>query len=43
MIENLITFVGDSKLISHNAKFDVEFINYEIQRLENSNRDIYDQ
>ena len=41
IIENLITFVGDSKLIIHNAKFDIGFINHEIQRLENSNHDIY--
>ena len=43
IIENLIMFVGGSKLIIHNAKFDVGFINYEIQRLENSNFDIYDK
>ena len=43
IIENLIMFVGDSKLIIHNAKFDVGFINYEIQRLENSNFEIYDK
>ncbi len=43
MIENLIMFVGNSKLIIHNAKFDIGFINYEIQRLENSNFDIYDK
>ena len=43
IIENLIMFVGCSKLIIHNAKFDVGFINYEIQRLENSNFDVYDK
>ena len=43
MIENLIAFIGDSKLIIHNAKFDVGFINHEIQMLQNSNPDIYDQ
>ena len=43
IVENLITFVGDSKLIIHNAKFDIGFINHEIQRLENSNRDIFDK
>ena len=43
IIENLIMFVGGSKLIIHNAKFDVGFINYEIQRLENSNFDVYDK
>ncbi len=42
VIENLINFIGDSKLIIHNAKFDIGFINHEMQRLENSNRDIYD-
>ena len=43
MIENLIMFVGNSKLIIHNAKFDIGFINHEIQRLENSNFDVYDK
>ena len=42
IIKNLIMFIGDSKLIIHNAKFDIGFINHEMQRLENSNRDIYD-
>ena len=42
IIKNFIMFIGDSKLIIHNAKFDIGFINHEIQRLENSNRDIYD-
>ncbi len=43
VIENLITFFGESKLIIHNAKFDIGFINHEIQRLENSNSDVYDR
>ena len=43
MIKSLIIFIGDSKLIIHNAKFDIGFINYEIQRLQNSNCDIYDR
>ena len=43
IIENLLIFIGDSKLIIHNAKFDIGFINYEIQRLENSNFDVYDK
>ena len=42
MIEDLIMFIGNSNLIIHNAKFDIGFINYEIQRLEKSNFDIYD-
>ena len=33
IIENFVNFVGNSKLIIHNAKFDIGFINYEIQRL----------
>ena len=43
IIENLTTFVGGSKLIIHNAKFDIGFINHEIQRLENSDHDIYEK
>ena len=42
VIENLLIFIGDSKLIIHNAKFDIGFINHEIQRLENSNFGVYD-
>jgi len=41
IIESLIMFVGDSKLIIHNAKFDIRFINHEILRLEESNFDVY--
>ncbi|MDC3092368.1 DNA polymerase III subunit epsilon [Paracoccaceae bacterium] len=43
MIEKLIIFIGDSKLIIHNAKFDIGFINHEIKRLEYSNFDVYDK
>ena len=43
IIENLIKFIGDSKLIIHNAKFDIGFINHEILRLEDSNFDVYDK
>ena len=43
IIENLIVFVGDSKLIIHNAKFDIKFINHEIQTLENSNPEVYER
>lgn len=43
IIEELIEFVGDSKIIIHNAKFDIGFINYEIQRLENSNSDVFER
>ena len=39
--EGLLTFFGNAKLIIHNAKFDIGFINHEIQRLENSDEDIY--
>ena len=41
IIESLVNFVGESKLIIHNAKFDIGFINYELQRLENSNQNLY--
>ena len=43
IIENLIMFIGDSKLIIHNAKFDIGFINHEIQGLEISNFDTYNK
>ena len=42
IIESFVSFIAESKLIIHNAKFDIGFINYEIQRLENSNKDVYD-
>lgn len=42
IVENFINFIGGSKLIIHNAKFDIGFLNYEIQRLENSNEDLYE-
>ena len=43
IIENLLIFIGDSKLIIHNAKFDIGFINHEILRLEDSDFDVYDK
>ena len=43
MVENLLTFVGNAKLIIHNAKFDIGFINFEIQMLANSNREVYER
>ena len=43
IIESLIIFIGDSNLIIHNAKFDIGFINYEIQRLEDSNFDVFEK
>ena len=43
VIEKLIIFIGESKLIIHNAKFDIGFINHEIQRLEDSNFDVYNR
>ena len=43
IVEDLVTFIGSSKLIIHNAKFDVGFINYEIQRLKNSDLAIYEK
>ncbi len=43
IVEKFITFLGDSKLIIHNAKFDIGFINYELQLLENSNQKVYEK
>ena len=43
IVEDLVTFIGDSKLIIHNAKFDVGFINHEIQRVKNSYLAIYEK
>ena len=43
IVEDLVTFIGSSKLIIHNAKFDVGFINHEIQRLKNSDLTIYEK
>ncbi len=43
IVESLVNFVGKAKLIIHNAKFDIGFINYEIQRLENSNKKVYEK
>ena len=43
VVEDLISFIGGSKLIIHNAKFDLGFINYEIQRLKNSDLAIYEK
>ena len=43
IVERFITFLGDSKLIIHNAKFDIGFINYELQLLENSNKKVYEK
>lgn len=41
--ERLLTFIGNAKLIIHNAKFDIGFINFEIQMLANSNREVYER
>ena len=43
VVEDLLTFVGNAKLIIHNAKFDIGFINFEIQMLANSNREVYER
>ena len=39
--ESLLNFFGNAKLIIHNAKFDLSFINFEIQMLANTNREVY--
>ena len=41
VVESFLSFLGESNLIIHNAKFDIGFINYELQLLENSNQEIY--
>ncbi len=43
IIESLMIFIGDSKLIIHNANFDIKFLNSEIQKLENKNPEIYER
>jgi len=43
IIESFINFLGGSKLIIHNAKFDVGFINYELHLLEISNKKVYER
>ena len=42
VVENLLAFIADSKLVIHNASFDIEFINYELQRIENTDRRLCD-
>ena len=43
IVESLLTFLGSSKLIIHNAKFDIGFLNNELQLLENSNQEVYEK
>ena len=43
VVESLLAFVGNAKLIIHNAKFDIGFINSEIQKLANSNHEVYER
>ncbi|MAK10067.1 MAG: DNA polymerase III subunit epsilon [Rhodobacteraceae bacterium] len=43
IVESLLTFLGQSKLIIHNAKFDIGFLNHELQLLENSNQMVYER
>ena len=43
IVESLLTFLGNSKLIIHNAKFDIGFLNHELQLLENSNKMVYEK
>ena len=42
IVESFLVFIGDSNLIIHNAKFDIGFINHELQLLENSNQQVYE-
>ena len=41
--EDLLAFIGNAKLIIHNAQFDIGFINSEIQLLESSNHSVYEK
>jgi len=41
VVESLLSFLGNSNLIIHNAKFDIGFINHELHLLESSNRQVY--
>ena len=41
VVESFLSFLGESNLVIHNAKFDIGFINYELQLLENSNQQVY--
>ena len=43
VVESLLVFLGESNLIIHNAKFDIGFINHELQLLENSNQQVYER
>ena len=43
IVESLITFLGNSKLIIHNAKFDIGFLNHELHLLGNSNQVVYER
>ena len=43
IIEDLMAFMGRSKLIIHNARFDIGFINNEIKKLENSDLEVYEK
>ncbi len=41
IVEAFLAFLGDSNLVIHNAKFDIGFINYELQLLLNSDQRVY--
>ena len=41
--ESLLVFLGESNLIIHNAKFDIGFINHELQLLENGDQQVYER
>ena len=41
--ESFLVFLGESNLIIHNAKFDIGFINYELQLLQKGNQQIYNR
>ena len=41
IVESFLSFLGESNLVIHNAKFDIGFINYELQLLENSDQQVF--
>ncbi len=43
IIDELLDFIGESKIVIHNAKFDTKFLNHEIKRMEVERPDKYHQ
>ena len=41
VVDELLSFIGESKIVIHNAKFDTKFLNDEIKRVQEDNPDKY--